>query len=258
MKPLLLFIIPFLWVFSPVQLFSQERTTDPDQARTVFKEMEDRRSSISTETAQVQMVITDSRNRTRERTFQSWSQYEDGDSKTLIIFEQPGNIRGTGFLNTDENGIRTQRLFLPSVGRIQTISSSERGDRFMGSDFTYEDLDTQYADDYDFEWLETGTTLYTIRASKMESDQYAYLEFDIDRNTYTATEIRYFDSNETMIKQLISEDFEQVSDLLWSPAKMTMFDLLEKRHTELLWIQREINVPVESWKFTERGLRRGI
>jgi len=50
----------------------------------------------------------------------------------------------------------------------------------------------------------------------------------------------------------------QLSDRLWSPAKMTMYDLREDRKTEITWSNREINVSIEDWRFTERGLRRGI
>ena len=239
-------------------LFAQERIEDPDQARTIFDEMEDRRKTIETETALMQMVITDPRGRTRTRKLQTWTKYEGSNTNTLLIFSEPGNVRGTGLLNLDEESSRTQRLFLPSIGRIQTIGTSERGDRFMGSDFTYEDLGSQNSDEFEFDWLVEQNEHYTIRAKKIDSDQYAYLEFDIHRERYTADEIRYFDSSDEMIKQLKAENFEQITDRLWSPSKMTMVDLRDDRSTTLEWQNREINQNIDSWRFTERGLRRGI
>lgn len=239
-------------------IIAQEKIENPDEARAIFEELEDRRNSIETETAMMQMVITDPRGRTRNRMLQTWSKNEGENSSTLFIFTEPGNIRGTGLLNLDENNSRIQRLYLPSLGRIQTIGSSERGDRFMGSDFTYEDLGTQNSDEYEFDWLVHYDEYFTIRAKKTDSDQYAYLEFDIHRERYTADEIRYYDSSDEMIKQLKAENFEQVTDRLWSPSKMTMVDLREDRYTVLEWNQRDINRPIESWRFTERGLRRGI
>jgi hypothetical protein len=239
-------------------VFGQERITDPDEARSVFEEVDERRKSIQAETATMEMVITDPRGRTRTRTLRTWSQNSGDDSKSLIIFSEPGNIRGTGFLNINEDGSRTQRLYLPAVGRIQTISSSERGDRFMGSDFTYEDLGDQDPDDYEFEWLETSETHYTVRASKPESDQYAFVEFDILKDKYTLETARYFNNNGDLIKRLEAEDFEEIADQLWSPSKMTMYDLREDRKTELTWSDRSVNNNIPDWRFTERGLRRGI
>ncbi len=239
-------------------VLSQERITSEEEARSIFERVEERRSSVETETAKMEMTITDPRGRTRNRTMQMWSSTRGDDSKSLIVFSSPGNVSGTGFLSIDENGSSTQRLYLPSVGRVQTFTSSERGDRFMGSDFTYEDLGDQNSEDYDFKWLEEGETEYTVRAAKPDSDQYTHVEFIIDKERYTLNKIRYYNSDNEMIKRLEAENFEQLTDEFWSPATMTMFDLREDRKTELKWSDREINVPVEEWRFTERGLRRGI
>lgn len=256
MKSILFLILLIFSLSSTVQ--AQNRVTDPDQARSIFEEMDNRRNSIETEKADLQMVITDSRGRTRNRTLQSWSENEGDNSKSLILFSEPGNVRGTGFLNIDEDGNQTQRLFLPSIGRIQTISSSERGDAFMGSDFTYEDLGSQNSEDFTFEWIEFNDQYYTLRATAKDSEQYSSIEFDILRNTYSIKTVRYFDPSDLMIKRLEADLFEQLSDIHWSPSKMTMFDLRQDRKTELTWSNRETNIQIEEWRFTERGLRRGL
>ena len=256
MKTILLLILSLFTLASAIH--AQERITDSEQARAIFEEMENRRNSIETEKAELQMVITDSRGRTRNRTLQSWSENDGDDSKSLIVFSAPGNVRGTGFLSIDEGGNQTQRLFLPSIGRIQTISSSERGDQFMGSDFTYEDLGSQNSEDFEFDWLELSDQFYTLRATAIDSEQYTSIEFDIRRDTYSIQTVRYFNQSNEMIKRLEAEFFEQLSDIHWSPSKMTMFDLMEDRKTELTWSNRETNVQIEDWRFTERGLRRGL
>ncbi|WP_234570460.1 outer membrane lipoprotein-sorting protein [Rhodohalobacter sp. 614A] len=253
----IILFVSIIW-FANVPLLAQERITDESQARTVFEEVEERRNPIETEWSILDMVITDSRGRTRNRTMQSWSQNRDGNNDNLIIFSEPGSVRGTGFLTVNEDGNETQHLYLPSIGRIQVISAAEQGDSFMGSDFTYEDLGDQNPDDYEFQWLETNDNLHTIRATKPESDQYAFVEFDIQKDTYALETVRYYNESEELIKRLESESFEQITDVLWSPTKMTMFDLREDRKTELTWQKREINTDIPDWRFTVRGLRRGI
>lgn len=253
----ILFLTLLMFSFTSA-VYAQERVTDPDRARSIFEEMENRRNSIETEKAELQMVITDSRGRTRNRTLQSWSENDGDDSKSLILFSAPGNVRGTGFLSIDEDGNQTQRLFLPSIGRIQTISATERGDQFMGSDFTYEDLGSQNSEDFEFDWLEINDQTYTIRATAIDSEQYTSIEFDILKETYSIKTVRYFNQTNQLIKRLESDQFEQLSDIHWSPSTMTMFDLRENRKTELTWSNRETNVQIEDWRFTERGLRRGL
>jgi len=252
-----LFLILLIYSSTTVSL-AQNRVTDPEQARTVFEEMETRRKSIDTEKAELQMVITDFRGRTRNRTLQSWSENDGDNSKSLMLFSEPGNIRGTGFLSLDEDGSETQRLFLPSIGRIQMISTSERGDSFMGSDFTYEDLGSQNSEDFEFVWMESNDQFYTLRATAMDSEQYSSIEFDILNDTFSIKTVRYFNDADQMIKRLEADQFEQLSDNHWSPSKMTMFDLREDRKTELIWSNRQTNIQIEAWRFTERGLRRGL
>lgn len=253
-----IFFLLLIFFMITVPVFSQDRITDEDEARSIFKEVEERRNSIDTETAKMKMVITDDRGRTRTREMRMWASSEEDINSSLIVFESPGNVRGTAFLSVDEDGASSQRLYLPSVGRIQTITSSERGDRFMGSDFTYEDLGDQSADDYEFEWLEKTDDQYIIKAAKPDSDQYSTVKFFINNEKYTLDEIHYFNSDGEKIKQLIAEGFEQVTDQLWMPQKMTMYDLRDDRNTEISWTEREINVSIPDWRFTERGLRRGI
>lgn len=128
----------------------------------------------------------------------------------------------------------------------------------MGSDFTYEDLGGRQADDYNFEWLEEHETHYLVKASKPDSDQYTSVIFHTDREKYTLNEVQFFNADDEMIKRLEAENFEQLTGRLWSPSKMTMFDLREGRKTDLAWSDREINMSIPDWRFTERGLRRGI
>lgn len=244
-------------LFISTAVLAQDRITDEEEARSIFEEVDDRRTSVETEKSRMEMVITDNRGRTRSRTMQSWSMNNGDTSKNLIVFTDPGNVRGTGFLSVNEDGSSSQRLYLPSVGRIQTIGSSERGDRFMGSDFTYEDLGAQDPDDYEFEWLEKHDDHYLIKANTPDSDQYSYVKFEIDREKYTLLKVHYFNEDDEQIKRLEAEDFEQLTDRLWSPSKMTMYDLREDRNTVIRWSEREVNADVEEWRFSERGLRRG-
>jgi hypothetical protein len=39
---------------------------------------------------------------------------------------------------------------------------------------------------------------------------------------------------------------------------MTMYDLRDDRRTVLTWQERDVNAEIPDWRFTERGLRRGV
>ena len=104
-----LYLLLSIILFLPLSLHAQDRITDEEEARSVFDEVEDRRNSIQTEWAELEMIITDSRSRTRTRVMQSWSRTQNGDTDNLIIFSEPASVRGTGFLTVSENGEETQQ-----------------------------------------------------------------------------------------------------------------------------------------------------
>lgn len=254
MKFRLLFV---LTVLIPGMLFAQDIQDDPE-ARKIFGEVDQRRNRISSEKADMQMIIYDSRGNTRNRSLRSFSMNEGEISKSLLIFEEPANVRGTAFLSISEGSDEVQKLYLPALGQIQIISASEKGDRFMGSDFTYEDLGDQDPEDYDFEMYSKSDTTYVLKAEKNESSEYNYLYFYIDPDRYVLQKIEYFNEEESMIKRLVASGYTKVLEEVWQPGKMVMYDLRNDRKTELTWSNREVNASIPEWRFTERGLRRGL
>jgi hypothetical protein len=67
---------------------------------------------------------------------------EGGEDKTLIVFESPAEIRGTSLLQfSHRDRDAEQWLFLPELGRVRTISAQSKDESFMGTDFSYRDLE---------------------------------------------------------------------------------------------------------------------
>lgn len=254
MKVRLLFV---LTVLIPSMLIAQDIQDDPE-ARKIFKELDQRRNRISSEKADMQMIIYDSRGNTRKRSLRSFSMNEGEINKSLLIFEAPANVRGTAFLSISESAEEVQKLYLPALEQIQIISAAEKGDRFMGSDFTYEDLGDQDPEDYDFEMYSKSDTSYVLKADKRESSEYNYLYFYIDPDRYVLQKIEYFNEEESMIKKLVASEYTIALEEVWQPGKMVMYDLRNNRKTELTWSGRQVNASIPEWRFTERGLRRGL
>lgn len=248
--------ILFIALYSTTAL--SQNIQDNPKAREIFEEVDRRRDKISSEQADMQMIIYDGRGNSRKRSIQSFSSNEESGSKSLLIFEEPANVRGTAFLSISEDSDEIQKLYLPALKQIQIISASEKGDRFMGSDFTYEDLGDQDPEDYSFELQEESDSAYVLKAEKNESSQYSYIYFYVDADKYVLQQAEYFNEEGKMIKRLEASDYENLVDNVWQPGKMIMFDLRNDRKTELNWSNRNVNASIPSWRFTERGLRRGL
>ncbi len=247
------FITTFLFFILAVPSIAQ----NSDRATKIFEEVDARRSKIKFEQTDMKMIIYNSRGNTRNRSINSFSFSGGKEEKSLLVFEEPANVRGTGFLTLNDGSNEVQKLYLPALNRVQTITASQKADRFMGSDFTYEDLGDQNPDDYDFELIEESESLAILRAVKKENSQYAYIRFYINTNRYSLEKAEYFNKDGKMIKRLEAENFTNVDANIWRANKMTMFDLRTNRKTELVWSNRVINKPIPGWRFTERALKRG-
>ena len=247
----------FLMLLLPLALQAQDGASD-SRARTIFEEVEERRNRITYETSDMRMIIFNARGNTRERLIRSFQYNESAVSKSLLIFAEPANVEGTAFLTLSEGSDEVQKLYLPALGRIQIISASEKSDRFMGSDFTYEDLGDQDPEDYTFEMRAETDTSYVLQARKKDQSQYDHLFFYVHPDRYYLQKVEYFNEEGTMIKRLEASGHREVMQQVWRPVTMVMYDLRNDRKTELSWSNRVINEAIPDWRFTERGLKRGL
>ena len=239
-----------------LSLSSFTTAQESERAKEIFEEVESRRNKITYETATMTMNIIDAKGRTRERVLESYTYDSESNEKSLLVFQEPASVRGTAFLSISEGAKDVQKLYLPALSRIQTITAAQQGDSFMGSDFTYEDLGAQDPDEYDFELISEEGNEAVIKATKKEDSQYAYIHFYIDTDKYALSKAEYFNESDENIKRLEATDYANAYENVWRPGKMVMYDLREDRRTELTWKDRNFNDPVPDWRFTERALRR--
>ncbi|MFW6348264.1 MAG: outer membrane lipoprotein-sorting protein [Cyclonatronaceae bacterium] len=240
------------------RLQAAPQQSEDERAREIFEELDARRDAITYETSTMEMRIIDDRDRERRREMKSYT-YEEGDvSKSLTVFEAPADVRGTGLLTVGEGDEEVQRLYLPAVGQVQTVSGSQRSDRFMGSDFTFEDLGNQNPDNFEFELLEEDEEQVKLLATPTDDSQYAYIHFYIDAERLVLEKADYFNEDDERIKELTASDYENVRDDIWRPGTMVMRDLQAERRTELRWTDRVFDDPIPERYFTERQLRRGL
>ncbi len=251
-----MFVAAIILALQPEHATAQQ--TEDERAREIFEKLDERRRAVTYETSSMEMVIIDRRGRERNRGMKMYSYSGDDVNKTLTVFESPADVRGTGLLNLNEEGTETQLLYLPAVGRVQTVSGSSRNDRFMGSDFTFEDLGNQNPDDFEFELVEETGEYFKLRAVPVNESQYAFIYFYVDAEKLALTKADYFDENDQHIKELTASDYREVKENVWRPDLMVMRDLKAERRTELRWKDRTFDEPIPDRYFTERQLRRGL
>jgi hypothetical protein len=250
LKLLLLFLL-----FLPLVLSAQS----DNEAREVYEELDRRQRAVVYETATLRMRIVDARGRTRNRELQTWS-YNEGDlSRSLVRFLAPADVRGTGLLTLSEGDTEVQRLFLPALNRVQVIAGNQRSDRFMGSDFTYEDLGDLNPDHFEFSVLikDRDVARMEVRGVRtVGSGGYATADFLIDTERFVLLRARYYDAAGKPLRELSTDSFTEIRTGIWRAGLLTMRDLTSGRFTELEWVERTLDEPIPADVFTERNLQR--
>lgn len=103
--------------------------------------------------AVVKMSVVESNGSTREREITMATKLYDGGEteKRLYRFLAPADVKGTGILVFDYVSKADDIwIFMPALRKTRRIVSSERSKSFMGSDFSYGDLNIPALDEFDY------------------------------------------------------------------------------------------------------------
>ncbi|HKL84772.1 MAG TPA: outer membrane lipoprotein-sorting protein, partial [Treponemataceae bacterium] len=129
-------------------LISAQSATGTESAYDIMLKVFNRPEPVDL-SAELKMTLIDSRGKERARELKQISASFAGVDKKIMEFQSPADVRGTAFMNwsyTDSSRSDDQWIFLPALNRVRRISSDGKGDSFMGSDFSYDDLGARHPD----------------------------------------------------------------------------------------------------------------
>ncbi len=203
---------------------------------------------------QGQESIRDIRVRTLE-------QEDDGD-KSLTIFDQPADVKGTNFLSfTHKSGPDDQWLYLPALKRVKRISSRNKSGPFMGSEFAYEDLSSQEVEKYTYKYLRDesyeGMDCFVVERRPVDKHSgYTRQIAWIDKQEYRPQKIEFYDRKNALLKTLTYHDYHQYLDKYWRAHSMFMENHQTGKSTRLIWSDYEFQTGLTDRDFDRNSLKR--
>jgi len=186
----------------------------------------------------------------------------DFESKSLIRFLYPADVKGTGFLMWEYVGEKDddQWLFLPALGKVKRIAAREKSENFMGSDFSYEDIGERDINDDTFEFIAedsiNGILCYKIKAIPVDKDaSYLFRHIWVDTNNWIMKKVEYFDKRGALLKilEFIEQQFEGE---YWSIFEMRMENVQNNHKTIMKISNIQYDTGISNDYFTERFLTR--
>ena len=191
--------------------------------------------------------------------------YEEGDfsSKSLIRFVRPADVKGTGFLMweyRDAGRDDDQWLYLPALQKVKRIVAKQKREKFMGTDFTYEDLGGRdiNRDTYDLLGEETvfEEECYRIKATPLEEDPaYSKRIVWISKERWTVRKVEFYDRKGRLLKILHIPELHRDGDF-WTVDRMIMEDVQKAHKTVLVVSDVSYESGMEDSFFTQRFLTR--
>ena len=137
----------------------------------------------------------------------------NGD-KTLSIFDQPKDIKGTAFLtHAHSEKANDQWIYLPAIKRVKRINSRSKSGPFMGSEFSYEDIGSTEVSKYDYNYLRSetinGEDCYVLEAIPRDKDSgYTRTVHWLDKAHFRAQRIDFYDRKKTLLKTLTLSNYK--------------------------------------------------
>lgn len=221
---------------------------------------------------QLVMELIDSGGSTRKRITRSFRVYEGEDKKIAIYFERPRNVRDTAFLTFDyaaSGDTDDQWLYLPALRKVRRISGSDRGDYFMGTDFTYDDmkLDGKIAlEEYDFQTIgrdtADGTACLLLQSTAKNEGIARELGYSrtvscVDEEIWIARRTDYWDIQGNHIKTLHIREIAKISGI-WTPQLLVMENHKTGHKTVFRISDVVYKEQMERDVFSKAAIRRGL
>ena len=232
--------------------------------RTIMKMVKDRDDG-ETRYSEMTIKLINKRGRERVRKLKSHSMDIGPDKKTIMFFQYPGDVKGTGFLTWDYDEIGKEDdkwLYLPAMKKTRRISgSSAKKDYFMGTDFTYDDMGSRNVDEDEHKLLREeelqGHKCWVVESlPKDKRDIYSKKISWIRQDCNVALKVEYYDKLGKLHRQLILSEINKV-DGFWIAQKLHMTNVQSKHQTILTIENPKYDIDVNESKFTVTVLEKG-
>ena len=221
--------------------------------------MVDERSIPKDIISKTTMLLTNKKGKTRTSTILSKS--SNNGSQQILWFLSPSDDKGVAFLKIEhENKSDEMRMWLPAFKKVRRISSSKKGDSFMGSDLSYEDMTSRSLADNSYKRLNDdmidGKDCFLLEVLPNENVKSTYSKHItwIDKNSMIAVQEESYDLGGQLRKKK-KFYFDSISG--YNVINKIFVEDVKKNHTTTLILEDiKVDSGLEQSLFQEKNLKR--
>ncbi|MFT7560759.1 MAG: hypothetical protein ACI93R_002682 [Flavobacteriales bacterium] len=218
------------------------------------------------------MKMTDRRGKSRTRETRTFRKYYGQEKKTAIFYLSPKSVRDTAFLTFDypqPDAEDDQWLYLPAMRKVRRISASDRGDYFLGTDLTFEEmkLETRISI-HDYSRKTIGKDIVDdmhciiVESLPINSDVAKELGLSkrhdcVDDTLWITRKSEQWDTNGNHLKTVRFKDIRLIDDILTAHI-ITVKNHKTGHSTKLSFSDVSYNHGVSDDIFTQNSISRGL
>ena len=209
----------------------------------------------------VEMVITDSQGRTRNRGFTILRRNQDKkdeEQKYYVYFDKPSDVRKMVFLVWKHIGKDDDRwLYLPALDLVKRIAASDKRTSFVGSHFYYEDVSGRSLEEDEHTLDGTDEKFYIVKNVPKKPDEVEFSSYRvwIDKENFMPMKAEYMDKNGKKYRVMEAIKVETIDDFP-TVTKSRITDIESGGNTVMTFSDVKYNIGIPENAFTERYLRR--
>ena len=252
---IIIILLCAIFIFTAVAI-AQELT-----GKQIIQKVSDRASS-TTIIMQVRMTITDRRGDTRARSIISRMKDSKTGGKTVVTFLKPDDVKGTKFLVIEnKSGDDDQFLYMPALGKPKRISSKQKSGKFMGTDFSYADLQAHDPNKGTHTRLDDesidGNLCYKVQTVPNNPEDYEYSKiiYWVRQDNDIPVKGEFYDKSGELLKVLTITNIEKNKDGKWVVKDSLMKNVQKGTSTRMEVLQYQTNVNIPDDFFSERFLK---
>lgn len=207
--------------------------------------------------SRIELVMRNQTGQERRRLFHAASKVIDDRVHAVGRLVWPEHLRGMTIL-TIENRDRSHDAFvyLPSLEKVRRVTTAQRGDSFLGTDVTYEDLERRRIDEYELarftEEEFEGERVFRIRARSLRGFNYSDVVFVIAQADSAILETRYFKQGAEEAFRLVRSPRDSMIERAGHtlPTRFAVHDRTRGTWTDVLLTNLMVNPAIDDHLFS--------
>ena len=208
--------------------------------REVMQKVNDRDDGDN-QVTELEMVLIDKKGKKRIRSIRSFRKDYGKDSKTIMFFLTPADMKNSAFLtfDYDQSGKDDdQWLYLPALRKTKRIAGSDQSGAFMGSDFNYSDMSSPDLDDFTYKIMKE-TEIKGVKTWQIESKP----------KTPDISEETGYSKSVAWVRQ---DNFMTIRAVRWvyKSKRMKFMQIKKLKQIDNIWVSMEMEMKTKEGRAT--------